>query len=323
MTTPPFAATLDELAAEVDPRRLATLVAGFQGRYRTVEGTGRALDRADAIAYAVYRMPATFAAVVRALTETQLAIPEWRPASAIDVGAGTGAAAWALATTLPSLTRLTLVDRDVELTRLGRRLAISASHPALREADWLSGDIRPESSTAVVPSADLAVASYALGELPDAADAARSLTSIADTVVVVEPGTPRGYATVLAARRAFVETGMHVAAPCPHDGRCPMEGNDWCHFAVRLPRSAAHRRAKGGTLGYEDEKFSYVAASRLPVQPARGRVVRHPQFRPGHVSLEVCALPPGLRTDVVTKRRGAAYKLARDVRWGDRWDEPQ
>ena len=42
---------------------------------------------------------------------------------------------------------------------------------------------------------------------------------------------------------------------------CPMR-DDWCHFAVRLPRSAAHRAAKGAKRGFEDEKFTYVVAVR-------------------------------------------------------------
>ena len=58
---------------------------------------------------------------------------------------------------------------------------------------------------------------------------------------------------------------------------------DWCHFAARVNRSALHRRLKEGQLGYEDEKYSYVAAAATGhlARPASGRIVRHPVFRKG------------------------------------------
>lgn len=31
--------------------------------------------------------------------------------------------------------------------------------------------------------------------------------------------------------RHVAETGAHVLAPCPHDGKCPVDGTaEWCHF---------------------------------------------------------------------------------------------
>ena len=37
----------------------------------------------------------------------------------------------------------------------------------------------------------------------------------------------------------------YVVAPCPHDGKCPMEGTrSWCHFAQRFQRSDLQRRHK-------------------------------------------------------------------------------
>ena len=97
---------------------------------------------------------------------------------------------------------------------------------------------------------------------------------------------------------------------------------DWCHFAVRLDRSALHRRVKGGRLGHEDEKFSYVLASRAPVTPASGRVLRHPVTRKGLVQLEVCDSAGSAGRVVVTKRDPIAYRAARDASWGDPWSDP-
>ncbi|MDG4862541.1 small ribosomal subunit Rsm22 family protein, partial [Streptomyces sp. T-3] len=139
-------------------------------------------------------------------------------------------------------------------------------------------------------------------------------------VVVIEPGTPDGYARVLAARDALLAAGFSIAAPCPHDGACPIEpGSDWCHFSARVSRSSLHRQVKGGSLPYEDEKFSYVAAARFPVSPVSARVTRRPQIRKGQVLLDLCTRDSGLTRTTVTKRHGALYKAARDVDWGDEW----
>ncbi len=94
---------------------------------------------------------------------------------------------------------------------------------------------------------------------------------------------------------------------------------DWCHFSQRLQRSAEHRRAKGGSLGYEDEKFSYFVAAKAAVELPRARIVRHPLKHKGHVQLVLCT-PEGLRRQTVSKSQNEAYREARDARWGDGWE---
>ena len=38
-----------------------------------------------------------------------------------------------------------------------------------------------------------------------------------------------------------------MVAPCPHDGKCPMDGTQsWCHFVQRFKRTAQQRTAKVG-----------------------------------------------------------------------------
>ena len=96
------------------------------------------------------------------------------------------------------------------------------------------------------------------------------------------------------------------------------QAGDWCHFAVRLERSAAHRRLKQGALGYEDEKFSYLAAGRAPVERPAARVVRHPLSRPGHIQLALCTAR-GLERRTVTKSQKEVYRRARKAEWGSPW----
>jgi ribosomal protein RSM22 (predicted rRNA methylase) len=90
-----------------------------------------------------------------------------------------------------------------------------------------------------------------------------------------------------------------------------------------------HRQAKGAELGYEDEKFSYVAAVRpdLAVCGARpaaalpaGRIVRRPQQRKGLVTLEVCWRDGTAGPELIGKSARERYREARKSSWGDRVD---
>lgn len=282
-------------------------------------------DAGDAAAYAAYRMPATYAAVRSALAAFRERAGQWAPGAHLDLGGGTGAATWAVGDAWPGGGhRSTVLDWSQAALTLGRALAGHAGDTSVREALWTRaplGEAAPK-----LPETDLVTVSYVLGELTPAGRASL-LTAAADAacgaVVVVEPGTPEGYARVLEARDRLVAAGLTVLAPCPHDRECPMRGTDWCHFAARVQRSSLHRQIKGGSLPYEDEKFSYVAAARpgaLPgAGPAAARVVRHPQIRKGQVLLDLCVRPPGLTRSTVTKRQGPLYRAARDTDWGEEW----
>ena len=276
----------------------------------------------DVAAYAAYRMPATYFAVRAALAATAESLPGFRPATHLDLGAGTGAALWAAAAVWPSLARVTAVEQSPHAVALGRRLAAKSAPLPVREARWQTSVIEP----AALPDADLVTVSYLLGELP-AAQSAALVAALARTagksaIVLIEPGTPAGYRRIVDARDQLIGGGLTVVAPCPHGEACPIpRDRDWCHFSVRVNRSSVHRTVKHGELAYEDEKFSYIAAVGPQAgrgSPAPGRVLRHPQQRKGLVSLRLCT-PAGLQTVIVSKRQGDLYRAAKDTEWGDPW----
>jgi ribosomal protein RSM22 (predicted rRNA methylase) len=272
--------------------------------YRGENRARAARTRTEVAAYLAYRAPATYAAAAAVFRQVTVQRPDWQPRSLLDIGAGPGVAAWAAREAWPTLEELTLLEVEPEMVRAGRELIPAAS--------WVADDLASARGTA-----DLVVVSYVLGELPDAAAAAATLwPRAADTIVFVEPGTPAGYHRILAARAAVLEAGGFTVAPCPHDLPCPLPADDWCHFAVRLPRSKLHRRAKGVELGYEDEKFSYAVLSREPVRPAVARIIRQPQVRSGHVHL-VTSEPDGIHQRTVSRKEGARFKEAKNAAWGD------
>ena len=272
--------------------------------YRGDERSRAARTQAEVAAYLAYRAPATYAAAAAVFRQVSLQRPAWRPTSLLDAGAGPGMAALAGREAWPSLEDLTLVEVEPAMVAAGREL--------LPGARWLNGDVSTASG-----QADLVVVSYVLGELVDVAgSAARLWACTADTIAFVEPGTPAGYRRVLDARAAVIEAGGFTVAPCPHDLPCPLPADDWCHFAIRLPRSKLHRRAKGVELGYEDEKFSYAVLSREPVAKAPARIIRQPQVRSGHVNL-VTSEPDGIHRRTVSRKDGVRFKEAKNAAWGD------
>ncbi|WP_433076117.1 small ribosomal subunit Rsm22 family protein [Dactylosporangium sp. CA-052675] len=304
---PDLREALDALLQDVPPARLTESVRRLIEDYRSGRPAGEPLIRTmvDATAYAAYRMPATHAAVGAALAQ----LPPIDPRSHVDLGGGTGAAAWAVRDAYGPIPA-TVLDQVPEALKLGARIARDQD---FQWQPWRLGE--------PVPAAGLVTASYVLTEL-DEEDQRTLVTQAAaaatTAVVLVEPGTPPGYRRMLAARDQLIEAGWHIAAPCPHQLGCGMTGRDWCHFAARVNRSALHRRLKDASLGYEDEKYSFVAALKAP-EGAPGRVVRHPAFRKGLVTLQVCRPDTSVGPVLVSKREGPLYKAARDAAWGDPW----
>jgi ribosomal protein RSM22 (predicted rRNA methylase) len=252
-------------------------------------------------AYLVTRMPATYAAANAVLREVRARIGPVE--SLLDAGAGTGAAALAAREHFPEAA-ITLVERQAA--------PAEAAHQWLPGAAMLAGDVAHMGS---LPPHDLVIACYSLSEF-GAAAAARLWQAARVCLVVIEPGTPRGFGLVRKVRDELLESGAHMAAPCPGGGACPMTEPDWCHFAARVERSSLHRRLKGGDLGYEDEKFSYVALARRAAEPAGRRIVRRPRQQPGLIVLETCT-PEGLQTTRVSKRDRERFRAARHAAWGD------
>jgi ribosomal protein RSM22 (predicted rRNA methylase) len=328
----PLVAAIDAVTSRISTRELERAAAALSARYRSADkgrlkaaptyissSADRPLTDAERAAYLVVRAPATFAAVSAVLRELRARSPHLHVRNVLDLGAGPGVGAWAAISEFPAIDGITLVERDPGFVALGREIFETSGLATSRHVEVEPVDLR---NRPTLPAHDLVLMSYALGELPGnararALDAAWHATTGA--LVLVEPGTPQHFAAVLDARAQLVRSGASIAAPCPREDTCPMAGTvDWCHFAARLPRTSLHRRLKAGTLSYEDEKFSYVAAVRAGSRPAGSRVIRHPIFEKGRVTLMRCT-PAGLVTEVITRRSRDVYRHARKAHWGDAW----
>ena len=220
---------------------------------------------------------------------------------------------------LPALTH----EVDEDLHRLGG-IAVDREGPRepqsilFRTGFGRLSERRDVTDASFTP-ADVVCAVYSLGEL-GASDrevvVRRAWDATVGVLIVIEPGTPSGSGTVLGIRDALIDAGAELLAPCPHAERCPMLRTDkWCHFPARLERSEQHRRAKGAELPFEDERYSYVAFSRVGGERVPGRIVGHPRYPRRRVDLEVCA--PDRLLSLTVPRSDPRYADARSVAWGD------
>ena len=298
--------SIDAQAQRVGFAALRSAAAALSDAYR--QGDLSALARLPGAertaAYLVTRMPATYAAAYAVLGEVARRLGG-EIGGILDIGAGAGAASLAARHWFPQAA-ITMIERDPVMARAAREW--------LPDAALLVEDV---ARLPLLPPNDLVMAAYSLGEF-EGNQAPRMWQAARAAMVAIEPGTPAGFARVRALRSALLASGARMLAPCPGGMECPVAAPDWCHFAARAERSGLHRRLKGAELNYEDEKFSYVAVTRDPVETARARIVRRPQHRPGLIVLETCT-PAGLATERVTRRDQEAFRAARQAFWGDAW----
>ena len=310
---------IDRELAAVNMDKLREACSDLSQRYTQGQFIASQLHR---LAYVAARLPATYGATRQVFSRIE---PFLNPIKTLlDLGAGVGSAAWVAHEAMPNLQRMTLFEKDIELLRLGQHLTQDHLNPL--QLSWCRDDISREDT---FPTHDAIILSYVLNELSlkeqiHVLEKAYGATD--NLLILIEPGTPVGFGHLLTARHLLTELGAHILAPCPHNDVCPLaprfkEGKDWCHFSVRIPRGKYHKSAKKGALPFEDEKYSYLVVSPHPNLSQQARVIKAPIPKTGHVILDLCGQNAELERRIVSKSEGSAYTSARDIKWGDGWEE--
>ncbi|HEY0264893.1 MAG TPA: small ribosomal subunit Rsm22 family protein [Granulicella sp.] len=305
----------------VSRKSLGERSARISENYRAGGGSAVGVrDSEDALAYVIARLPATYAATRNVLSRLAERVPEFRPRTVLDLGAGPGTASWAMMDAWSSIETIVQVDQNRQMLELGKRLAASAAHAALREARQVVGDLARVAEAEA--KADLVVLSYTLAEL----NTSQIIAVVRDAwrrcegaLVIVEPGTPSGYERILQARSLLLAEGAHVAAPCPHALPCPLTRPDWCHFTQRVARTRDHLLVKSASVPYEDERFSYLIVVResLSLTAQQGRVLAAPQIDKARLAAKVCSVAGTVEQARIRKRDKELFARVKKLEWGD------
>ncbi len=297
----------------VDELKAATKL--ITAKYKNESGKGRKLvtDRLDAEVYSVYRMPATFGACYDALSYVK-ELYEEEIDSVTDVGAGSGAASWAC-DMIFSPSKIICLEREEQMRTLGQKL-MECDDSVFSKTSWIGFDITKDE---ILDKSDLIIASYMFNEL-DTPDVKRCIMKLWDktekVMVIVEPGTPKGFSVIKTIRDLVISEGGHIIAPCTHEDLCRLTDDDWCHFTCRVQRSRLHKLIKEADVPYEDEKYSYICFSKKQCKRAKMRVLRHPYITKGQIEVTLCTDSGNTKMNI-RKRDGELYKKARKCKQGD------
>lgn len=298
---------IEELTQDVS---LKSHYAALSLRYRTAEDKTIRTTQEN-LAYLACRMPATFAACCEVFKRLKEVVPGFEAKSMLDVGSGPSTCVLAFMEYCKAPEIVTMVEHDDAFIGYAKQFLAGSTSACAWQRDL------PKQG-----SFDLVSSSYMLSELPsDVRDEmVQAMARLCSScVVLVDTGTPHGYNTLMKARDYLIEQQFTILAPCPHNKPCPIVGPDWCHFSVRLPRSRLHRQLKGAELGYEDEKFCYLIASKTDIRDRDyERILTPPLKRTGHAHLKLCMPDGSICQTIISKKMKERYQQVKKSDWGDR-----
>lgn len=271
----------------------------------------------DTIAYSVIRMPATYSAIRTCLEKIQ-ELNDFGIKSLLDIGSGTGAAEWAVVDTL-GVQDIVCLEREQAMRELAKKYFSYSDD--FKKVEFIDSDILNEDLNV---SKDLCILSYMINELSQenrlkVIDKVLSCTN--KVLLIVEPGTPEGFANVKMIRDYLYEKGYEIIAPCTRfNGRCDIKEDDWCASSIRIQRTKIHKYLKDAEIGFEDEKFSYIAINvsedKLDLNNNLKRILRHPKIQNGRIEVKTC-IQGEIQEEVITKKNKEEFKVLKKKNVGD------
>jgi ribosomal protein RSM22 (predicted rRNA methylase) len=100
---------------------------------------------------------------------------------------------------------------------------------------------------AELPVHDVVVCSYALGEgRSDTLLVEKAWKAAGQLLILIEPGTPRGFSWILGARTRLIELGASILAPCPTAAQCPAQRSGLVPFLCATESKCPAPAVEGG-----------------------------------------------------------------------------
>lgn len=305
---------------------------------------------ASAVAYLFSRMPYSYQVCKRVLNEVLFRMPDFKPKSVLDFGAGLGSAVWAAFHTYdPLITKYAAVEPNRDMRRLGKFLTSTLSSEIL----WVE-------SITMIPGAgiergkfDIIFLSHVLQEIPTSKLRLMILETLWNrlsnngVLIVIEPGSPKGFRFITDIRKWVIEKGRedaNIIAPCPHHDACPLaeKSNTWCHFSqlsYKYDKDVITKTQKEKQVF--NEKFCYltIKKGKIPSNIYKKeseaktpeeksffweRIVRPIISKHQHRIVDLCTKNGKFERRIISKSHGGhgGYRSIKRFNWGDLWYVP-
>eukprot|EP00977_Amphora_coffeiformis_P014728 scaffold4201_cov178-Amphora_coffeaeformis.AAC.23 len=227
----------------------------------------------QAVASVKHRLHPHFSMTKRVLMESTSLVPSFQPKRVLDFGTGCGSAAAASWDVFgKSLDWFHLIDasktmREVSETLLKETVSYEEGDDAEKKADRSMPRITTSAhmSTDSDSAFDLCLSSFTMTELPTTSCVLSAAALMYEKLrpggllVVLEPGTPDGFANIRTIRNMLLdccpdgEDACQIIAPCTHNGPCPMERNYGNRKERSMARKAFNSNANKSESGEDDE----------------------------------------------------------------------
>ena len=302
---------IDSFFEGMSSDELKKISKNITSKYKNESGAGKRLvsGKTEAMVYSAVRMPATYSAVCDALNLTGFS---GNIDKVYDIGAGSGSASWASFNVFGA-TDITCFEREEMMRKIGSSLMANTT---LGNVAWNDFDLTKDKLNG---TSDLVISSYVLNELdPSYLESVLEMmwNSTDKLLTIIEPGTKEGFKVIMKVREYLLSKDAFLVAPCPHDGKCRLSSDDWCHFSTRVQRSKIHKLIKEADVPFEDEKYSFISFSKTPCERSEMRILRHPVIGKGRIDLTVCGKDEN-KDITLRKKDGENYKRAKKASWGD------
>ncbi len=251
-------------------------------------------------AYVFTRFPATYRVCLKLIDQH---LKDLKIQSVLDWGCGIGTASLALSEHFENL-EYHLVEQDPKAKAYAVQFLKHFYPTNILHADAISTNV------------DLSVFSYSLSEAPNWQTVLDTVWNKTKYLLIIEPGTPSHFKRLLTIRDHMLAKGAYLWGPCCHTKTCPLQTDDWCHFAVNVPRSKEHRMLKKADRGFEQEAYCYMLFSKEQKSTGFGRLVAPPRIHGGHMDLKICTHNGEIITPTVG-RSSQNYKTLKKSEWGD------
>ena len=311
---------IEEEASKFSIKDLKEISEQVSLNYRDKSRAGKRIvtNEKEAIVYGLTRMPATYASIYQAI-KYSIVDKNIDINNVLDVGSGTGAGEWVISELL-HLNNIVCIEREVEMKNLAIRLMQTDND--LKSIKFISEDIT--NNNVIEDKYDLVLSSYCLNEIIEKQIVIDKLWNCTNKVLLlIEPGTPEGYKTLISVRDYLIFKGGNVIAPCMNNDKCKIDKDDWCSFSVRVERSKLHKMLKQGESPFEDEKFFYMAIGKEQIinnnkeeksNENEFRILRHPNIGNSRITFKVCN---GEISEITLTKKHSEYKSAKKLNNGD------